>query len=300
MEGWGDRSYDLVLPDGYSGDAAVPVVVDFHGGGGNKRAEATSSCPEGDLDDAKCLHAFARRTGFALVYPNGTGGDGWKGNLRSWNAGGGNPDDEWRCTSVPACADGVDDERYVRELLDDLEGRVNVDVDRVYATGISNGGAMSHRMGCQVSDRFAAIAPVGGAMQWTVDSECAPGESVAVLHIHGTADTCWQYEGGAPDGACPNGQEGLAHVSVQRTLDEWSAILGCGASSEVAMEDAVSDGTTSTRVVFEDCALEHIRVDGGGHAWPQGNQYFKPETIGPVWQDWGNGVIWEFFEENAR
>ncbi len=182
MEGWGDRDYYIVLPDGYAGGDATPLLVDFHGGGGSKISEAASSCPEGDLDDPKCLHAFAREKGFALVYPNGTGASGWKQNLRSWNAGGGNPDDEFRCVSTPAGEDGVDDERYLRELLDDVD----------------------------------------------------------------------------------------------------------------------DDGTTTTRLSYPDCPLEHLRVDGGGHVWPQGHQYLSAKRVGPAWQDWGNEVIWDFLSSHSR
>ncbi len=230
--------------------------------------------------------------------PNGTSSPLSK-HTRTWNAGGGV--DDWRCTSGHACETDVDDVAYFEALLDDLESRVNVDLGRVYATGISNGGAMSHRLACELSERIVAIAPVGGAMQLTTSHPCEPPEPVAVLHIHGTDDPCWRYDGGAPD--CPTGQGGLAHVSVQRTLDEWSERLGCDAETvEDALPDAEEDGTTTVRVSHQGCAasLEHLMVQDGGHTWPDGYQYLGEWLIGQTPRDWGNEVIWEFLSRHAR
>jgi len=294
VPGWDDRDYDVVLPKGYDGRTPVPVVVAFHGGGGNRVGAARTTCPTGDVREADCLHELGRREGFAVVYPDGVPGAVFH-EQRTWNAGGGVGD--WRCTSGTACEEDADDVRYIRALLDDVEQRVNVDLDRVYATGLSNGGAISHRVGCEVSDRFAAIAPIGGAMQLTTSDVCEPERPVPVLHVHGTEDPCWRYDGGAPD--CPTGQAGLKHVSVERTMDEWAAINGCDDAPplEEDLSDPADDGSRTVRQTWTGCAAttEHLRVDGGGHIWPNGHQYLGEGLVGPAWQDWGNEVLWDFF-----
>lgn len=292
VPGWEDRAYDLVLPEGYDGSTPVPLLLALHGGGGNKAAAERVTCSEGEVDDASCLHRHAQQGGYAVVFPNGTG-FGLFDEVRTWNAGGGQ--DGWRCASGKACEEGIDDVAYVADLLDDVEERVVVDTDRVYATGLSNGGAMSHRLACELSERITAIAAVGGAMQFTTNATCAPTRPVPVLHVHGTADPCWQYEEGSPD--CPVGGGDDPHVGVEQTMAEWAAILGCeGSTTEEALADTAQDGTSTVRLTWTGCAapLQHLRIDGGGHAWPDGYQYLREGTIGVVPRDWGNEVLWDF------
>jgi polyhydroxybutyrate depolymerase len=296
---WDDRAYDLVLPDSYDGTSPIPVVVAFHGGGGNRTGAARTTCPTGDVREPECLHELGRVEGFAVVYPDGVPGKGLLKESRTWNAGGGV--DGWRCTSGRACEEDRDDIRYIRAMLDDLERRVAVDPERIYATGLSNGGAISHRVACEASDRFAAIAPIGGAMQLTTSDACEPERPVPVLQIHGTDDPCWVYEGGESE--CPVGQRGLKHVPVARTMDEWAAINGCSDGSTTApLPDPEDDGTTTVRQTWTGClaTTEHLRIDGGGHLWPNGLQYLGERTVGVTPRDWGNEVIWAFFEAHPK
>lgn len=298
LDSWAERPYDLVLPDDYDPEVPVPLVVAVHGGGGNSQAAIRTTCPDGNVDNEECLHNLANREGFAVAYPNGTPAR-LAGGIRTWNAGG--DGDAWRCTSGRACEEGVDDIAYMSDLLDDIEARVNVNTDRVYFTGLSNGAAMSYAAACEISDRITAIVPVGGAMQWTTTNDCRPARPVPVMHIHGTDDPAWQYEGG-PSEAVDN-QGDAEHVSVERTLAEWEQINGCG--SEVRHEEledtAPLDLSTTTRIEWQGCDadLVHIKIEGGGHTWPNGYQYLSRSRIGPVSRDWGNELIWEFMRQQS-
>ncbi len=134
-------------------------------------------------------------------------------------------------------------------------------------------------------------------MQLTTSDVCAPDRAVPVLHIHGTDDPCWVHDGGPAD--CPIGGKGARFVSVERTMDEWAAINGC--SDEVtteALPDRQDDGTTTERQSWTDCqaTTEHLRIDGGGHLWPDGYQYLGEGIVGVTPWDWGNEVVWAFFE----
>ena len=297
---WAGRDYDLVLPDAYDPAEGVPLVLAFHGGGGDRAGAAMTTCSTGRDTDRSCLHTYAQENGFAVVFPDGTRSRGSK-KLRTWNAGGGV--DDWRCASGYACEQDVDDMAYVDALLEDLQGRIHLDPDRIHATGLSNGGAISHRLACERSEVFASIVPIGGAMQLTTSDECAPTEPVAVMHVHGTADPAWKYEGGEPDTALV-GQPGKEHVSVARTMDEWAAILGCDDTEPdlFALADPENDGTSTLRHTWQGCEadLVHLEVVGGGHAWPDGHQYLSEATIGPVPRDWGNELIWEFFQAHPK
>lgn len=294
VPGYTDRSYDLAVPDDYDGQAA-PVLLVLHGGGGSRFGALKVACPDSDIDAPSCLHARALARGFVVVAPDGTAGK--IGNFRTWNAGGGGG--KYRCTSGLACEQNVDDVSYIRALLDHVGERVNVDARRVFVTGLSNGGAMSHRVACELSDRVAAVVPVGGAMQLTVNAQCAPSRPVPVLQVHGTDDPCWRFDGGAPTCSDLVGQPGKEHVSVQDSMNQWAHINGCsGDPAEVTMEDPVADGTETVRLTWPGCGAdtELLRIEGGGHTWPQGDQYLRESIIGRVAQDWGNDLILDWLE----
>lgn len=295
VPGWSDRSYDLWLPADYDPGTPAPVVLVLHGGGGDKESAERVTCDGGSADDPTCLHRYTAAHGYVAVFPDGTRARGLWGHHRSWNAGGGK--DGWRCSGGRACAEHVDDVQYVRDLLDDLETRVNVDKRRIYATGLSNGGAMSQRLACDLSDRIAAVASVNGELQLATSGACAPSRPMPVLDVHATTDPCWPYRGGVP--TCPIGKDEGKFISVARTLAVWSAIDGCdGGVVRTELPDRIHDGSLTTRVVYTHCAapLEHLRVDGSGHTWPDGWQYLRVKTVGTVPRDWGNEVLFEFFD----
>ena len=106
----------------------------------------------------------------------------------------------YRCTGSPTCEDGVDDVPFFEALLDEIGAWADVDPDRVFATGISNGGAMSYRLACDMPERIAGIASVAGMNAAETAPGCTPSEPVPVLHIHGTDDPCAPY-GAAPPSA---------------------------------------------------------------------------------------------------
>jgi polyhydroxybutyrate depolymerase len=136
-----DRRYRIYIPAKYDASKPTPVVLVYHGGGGN---------PEGMIKLCG-VNAKSDQAGFIVVYPFGTGR--FEDSLLTFNGG--------ECCGY-AMQNNVDDVGFTRALLDDLEGIVNVDKDRVFATGLSNGGIMSHYLASELSDRIAAIAPVGG------------------------------------------------------------------------------------------------------------------------------------------
>lgn len=295
VPGYQGRPYDIHLPVGYDPARPVPVVLAIHGGGGNSRGAARTACPGGDTKSPDCLHAMAAREGVAVVYPNGTSSR-LSSSVRTWNAGGGA--NGWQCVSGRACKEGVDDIAYFRALLDDLARWVAVDPRRVHATGLSNGGAMSHRLGCQMANRVAAIAALGGANQFAATATCAPQRPVPVLQIHGTADPCWAYEGGTA--ACAQRDE-MAKMSVEASMRIWATINGCQ-SVQPAQPMASEPRIETAQLRWAGCRAETvlIRMNGGGHVWPGGWGYFRESVIGPMVGGWSaNRVILDFFKRQA-
>ena len=167
-----DRSYLVHLPPQADAGATLPVVVNFHGGGGNARGQR----------DYSRMDQLADEAGFVVVYPEGTGRlDGF---LLTWNAG--------SCCGYAADHD-IDDVGFIRAVLADLSSVARVDERRVYATGLSNGAMMAYRLAAEAPDLVAAIAPVAGA----APIEPVPDmRAVGVLHIHSQDDPRALYAGG--------------------------------------------------------------------------------------------------------
>lgn len=162
------RSYELHVPPNYDGTTPLPLVVNFHG----LTSFGTQQQGFSEMD------ATADERGFIVAYPNGID--------NSWNAG--------MCCPT-AADDNIDDVGFARAVVEDLGGRGCIDRARVYATGMSNGGFLSHRLACEAADMFAAAAPVAGML--LLDSaECQPSRPISIIHFHGTADTIVGYEGG--------------------------------------------------------------------------------------------------------
>ena len=287
-----DRPFEIHVPSSYDG-SPIPLVVNFHGGGGSIESSRKSSCPEGDATSDRCLQAIGMQEGFVTVLPSGSPGPVLK-EIRTWNAGGGGS--EWNCASGRACQNGVDDIAYITQLLDAIEAQINVDTSRVFATGLSNGAAMAHRVACEMSERFTAIASVGGANQYSTTEDCTPTSVVSILHIHGTSDPCWTYETSATAFADRDGRLKLGAVD---STEGWAERNGCHPTSrEEPMPDNAVDGMTTLRITWDGCddgaSVEHLRIEGGGHIWPNGHSFTR--RAGVSTQDFGAEVVWEFFE----
>ena len=138
----------------------MPLVLDFHGYLGSSGEQATFSQ----------ITPAADAAGVAIVLPQGVG--------NSWNGG--------ACCGQAASED-IDDVGFIRALVDAMDMHVCFDAARVYAMGMSNGGYISNRLGCEAADVFAAIGPVAGMIQIPFE-ECQPSRPVPVMHFHGTAD----------------------------------------------------------------------------------------------------------------
>jgi len=162
------------VPASYDPGQPAPLICNLHGYGGN-----------GAWQEAYFqLLPLADEYGFLYFYPDGT--IDHDGN-RFWNA-------------TDACCDfygsGVDDSGYLMALVDEIRAQLTVDPLRIYFTGLSNGGFMSHRLACEHAETIAAIASLAG-VTFADSADCAPAAPIHVLHIHGTADDVVLYAGGS-------------------------------------------------------------------------------------------------------
>ncbi len=267
-----ERSYILYLPKGYSAEKQFPLVLAFHGGGGNARIQAT--------DRFYQFISSADKHGYVVVFPNGTGALGGD-RLATWNAG--------LCCGK-ARDNKVDDVGFVRALLRELAPQVSFDPKRVFATGMSNGAMMAYRLACEAPELIRAVGAVAGTDNTT---SCAPKRAVSILHIHSLHDEHVNFNGGR--GAAAAGADQVNEfVSVPATVAAWKKHNACGEAAERVSETALS---YCDRYRCKDGARVQLCVTkDGGHSWPGGQ---KPLARGPRPSQAFNAteLIWQFFSQ---
>jgi polyhydroxybutyrate depolymerase len=238
-----ERTYRLFVPLRYDGRTALPLVLDLHGSGGNSGGQAATSRFE----------ALADEEGF-LVATLQAGAEG-----NRWN--------------VPVTAERPDDVQYVSDVIDHVAARVCADRSRVYATGFSGGGRMSSLLGCRLSSRLAAIAPMAG-LRWPGPCD---GRPIPVLTFHGLADPQNTYDGRV------EGRGGEWVESVPEALAGWAGHNRC--DGEAVLDDP--PGPLST-LRYEGCDAEVrlVRIDGLVHRWARDEVDATRE-------------MWQFFRAHA-
>jgi polyhydroxybutyrate depolymerase len=194
------RSFLIHAPPGYDSTTPVPVVLDFHGLGGNSNQQKNLTRWD-DVADAQ---------GFISVYPQGI--------ENAWNAG-------------SCCGNtGSDDVAFVRAIIETLADDACIDNRRVFASGCSNGGGMSYRLACEAADVIAAVAPVDfDCVLGQGCGDCAPARPITVVQFRGTADQLVDYEGA---GAFVGAQANLATWGEINECTASAAALQQNASCE--------------------------------------------------------------------
>jgi len=264
------RSYVVRAPRGLTrGDAAVPVVLVLHGGGGNAaNAEKMTGFTE-----------LVERERIIVVYPEGTARRP-RVPLLTWNAG--------HCCGH-AMERQVNDVGFISALLDTLSAHYPVDPTRVYATGMSNGAMMSHRLGRELSPRLAAIAPVVGAL---FGDEPAPASPVSAIMINGLMDKSIPAQGGPTGGRSATRWDGTPTAPNIAQGTFWARANGCAPTPTRQEQGAVIRwryGCPAGRRV------ELHQLKDNGHAWPGGQRGSRLGDRPSASMD-ATEVIWAFFE----
>ena len=261
------RTYLLHRPPSPAATRPLPLLFVFHGAGGDAAGIASHT----GLTEA----AGAR--GYAVVYPEGMG--------RRWNDGRGT-------------GSAADDVGFVRALLDSLRAELPADPRRIYATGISNGAALSFRLACELPGTFAAIAPVAGALPAALEERCAAGTPVSVVMFQGTRDPLMPYDGG--DLSFRRGSV----LPAPRAAALFARLNGCAAEPlRTAEADTVADGTRVRRTTWGECrdgrSVVLFIIEGGGHTWPGGPRVGR--AVGRVTRDLdATRAMLDFFDHHPQ
>ena len=267
-----ERTYVVRVPSGIVRETSgVPLVIVLHGGGGNARNAETMTG----------FTAKAESERFIVVYPEGTSR---RAPLLTWNAR--------HCCSY-AMEHRVDDVGFIRALIDQLSVKYGIDRKRVYVTGMSNGAMMAHRLGIELSDKIAAIAPVVGTV---FGDEPGPRSPVSAIMINGMLDKLVPYDGGLSGG---RGRQAWDGTPTRPSLDQarfWAQANNCNATLR-------SDDRGAYLVGRHECpspiAVEIYSVKDNGHAWPGGRSGSRAGDT-PSTSLNATDVIWAFFRAHPK
>jgi len=257
------RAYNIVLPPNYNGQQELSLVIALHGGGGNAE----------QFENNSRLTEKANAAGFIVVYPNGSG------RIQTWNGG-------LCCGS--AAAENTDDVKFISMLIDKLKAEYKIDPKRIYATGHSNGGIMSYRLACELSDKIAAIAPNASTMEMI--TPCKPSRAVPILHMHSKLDENVPIEGGYGIG--------ISNAYFY-PLDSVFTVWALNNSCNPAPQTTVKDGYTQTKWVGcnSNTVIDYYLTNDGGHAWPG----IGVSTMGNPSSTAinANDLLWAFFQQHS-
>lgn len=264
-----ERTYLVHVPAKYEPGRPAPLLVAMHGGGGSMEYQATDA-NYGQISKSD-------REGFIVAFPNGIS-PLKSGLLATWNAG--------TCCG-PARDRNIDDVGFIRKMIDRISQQLDIDRQKIFATGMSNGGLMAIRLACDMSDVFKAVASVAGTDNTT---SCNPAKPVSVMFIHARNDDHVPFEGGR--GNTRRQEAVTSFVSVPESVSRWVKRNGCGAESKRVLDrpgaycDRYAPCRDNTQV--ELCVTEH-----GAHSWPGASKWRSSEP--PSTAINANDVMWDFF-----
>jgi len=273
-----ERTYHLYIPSTYNGKKSVPLLIVLHGGGGTGK----------DMEEKTTLRGFDKlaEENFIVVYPDAV--------ENHWNDGRNDP-------YAYSQQHNINDAGFISALIDHLKEEYNIDDTRIYVTGMSNGGMMTFRLGCELSDKITAIATVAASMPMNLYNSCTPSNKIPVLMIHGTDDPIIPWNGGYVH---IFGKNRGRVISILQTVNFWVEHNNCTLQSNKTylLDVDPNDGTHVWKEEYVneiDCVKVVLYgIEGGGHTWPGGLRRWPEQLVGKMSNDVNVcEVIWDFLKE---
>jgi polyhydroxybutyrate depolymerase len=276
------RTYKIHIPQSLPDNIDPALVFVLHGGGGTGDGMERTLTLGG-------FNTLADQQKFIVVYPDGV--------EKNWNDGRKNLTD-------PAHQQNIDDVGFFNDLIENLSIEFHIDPHRIYATGISNGAMMSYRLAFELPEKFAAVAPVAGAIPTDLIDYNISNTPISVCILSGTHDPLVPWEGGLV--GFPRNPRGTV-ISVPDSALFWVAHDNCSSvpNSTVlpdvdltdhtwVQRDSYSDGANNTEVIL-------YTIYNGGHTWPDGYQYLPIVLVGRTTHDINaTTLIWDFFSSHPK
>ena len=288
LSGSFSREYFVHVPSNYRKDLAAPVVLVFHGGGGNARQIAKFSG----------FNDLSEKHGFLVIYPQAID--------KHWNDG--RESEKFQEHDAK-----INDVAWIEELIGELKRTYPVDKKRMYATEISNGGIFSQRLAIELGQYFGAIASLTAQIAKPL-AEAKPKNPMSVLIINGTNDPFVPYKGGNvtprlfPRLSTMMKQPSRGKViSTDATIEFWLRNNEIGTTGKIAKLPDIdkTDGATVEQTEWTNknsgVSVMLYKIIGGGHTWPGARQYLPVRTVGQTCQDINaSEKIWEFFLKHPK
>ncbi len=257
------REFVTYIPSITNTQDKLPIIISLHGRFGTGK---------GMMSFAD-FRPIAQKEKFIIVCPSGIN--------HSWNDG----------RPTPAEKKDINDVKFIDQLITYIINTYHGDVARVYITGMSNGGFLTSRLACELSNRIAAIAVVGASMDEGMAYR--PVKPMPVMYIQGTNDPLVPY-GGGPIKSSAGGPV-YSHAEI---LKLWAAADHCGDNPIITnLPAAFHDGTSVIREGYGNNEVVGYTITNGGHTWPGGTQYLPKFLVGTVSHNLDAcEVIWAFFK----
>ncbi|OGU76051.1 MAG: hypothetical protein A2W11_06295 [Ignavibacteria bacterium RBG_16_35_7] len=256
------RHYMVYLPQNYNSSINMPLVISLHGYTLDMIQQMNYTG----------MNTVADSEGFIVVYPNAV--------QATWNCG-------------VSGAPNVNDVGFIDVLIDTLSEHYSIDKTKIYSCGFSRGGVMSNRLACELNNRIAAVAAVGGTMVKSLASSCFPDRHVPILYFHGTNDPIVPYNGN------------FERLGVDTFITHWTKFNLCTESDTSMLQNLDTlDGCNVQKITHTNCSDSTVvvfyRILNGGHTWPSGNPAY---LIIPGY-NMGNTnfdinaseIMWDFFK----
>ncbi len=256
------RKYLLHIPEGYDPSLSTPLVISIHG---------FAEWPAHQMNLSH-WNELANQENFIVVYPRGSSFP-----MR------------WRTSGL---GESLLDVQFISDLIDQLQNEYNIDPQRIYSNGLSNGGGMSFQLACKLSDRIAAFGGVAGAYMVAWEN-CQTERPVPAIIFHGTADPIVPFEGG------PSESFDVPFPNITDWVQQMAERNGCDITPEIIPATGEVSGFR-----YSDCDqnadVDYYIIDGGGHSWPGGDPLPK-WIVGQTSDDINaTQTMWKFFEEHPK
>jgi polyhydroxybutyrate depolymerase len=253
------RSFVTYVPAITNKDYKMPLIISLHGG---------FASPKGQFHLAD-FRPIADKDKFVVICP---------ASKHMWHDG--------------KNTRGIDDIKFMDQLITYAIKTYHIDAERVYITGISNGGFMTSRLACQLHKRIAAIAVVAASLD--VNEGYDLQKPMPVIYMHGTKDKIVSYNGGK--------MFGRAIYSQKEIIQKWVKLDGCNPEPVITnLPDTAKDSTSIVKEEYTNTAnglkVVSYTINNGGHTWPGGWQFMPEFIVGKTTRNLNAcQAIWDFFK----
>ncbi len=276
------RTYSLYVPQSYDDTTETPVFILLHGRFGNGAGTASHTQ----------INVLAEEEGFIGIYPDGL----------TNAASGVTRDTGWNyIRDVPYYPNAHihDDTEFIQTIIDDLSQDLNIDRNRIYVAGLSNGGFMVQRLACDAPEYFAGFASVAGAGFGGMHTVCDGDESVNMLVMHGTLDNNIQWSGNPQQ--APDGSTFYSALPIPVVTEYWAQRMQCTDSTRDDVDIPDTQSETGLMILTannckDDADLVIYAIINGGHNWPGIDGGIPNQVAGLINLEVNaTQIIWDFF-----